>query len=151
VRLSPTGTAATTGMYQARMIDDGDCEAVGGIRIGRGNRSSRSKPAPAPLCQSEIPHDQTRSRTRTASDYPPELWLGRHTILLFEVAKTIRTLDLAATERALRLQICYCEANCTSVVIMHIQNCYSLYVVHYLSCRKIFHIKITSFCCSLYR
>jgi hypothetical protein len=37
MRLSPLGTAATTGLlYQPRMIDDGDCEAIGGIKIGRG-------------------------------------------------------------------------------------------------------------------
>jgi hypothetical protein len=39
------GTAATTGLlYQPRMIDDGDCGEIGGIKIGRGNRSTRRKP-----------------------------------------------------------------------------------------------------------
>jgi hypothetical protein len=51
VRLSPLATAATTGLlYQPQMIDDGDCEALGGMKIGRGNRSSRRKPDPVPLC-----------------------------------------------------------------------------------------------------
>jgi hypothetical protein len=50
VRLSPLGTAATTGHYQPQMIDDGDCGAVGGMKIGRGNRSTRRKLAPEPLC-----------------------------------------------------------------------------------------------------
>jgi hypothetical protein len=46
VRLSPLGTAVTTGLlYQPQMIDDGDCEAIGGMKIGRGNRSTRRKPA----------------------------------------------------------------------------------------------------------
>jgi hypothetical protein len=41
VRLSPLGTAATTGLlYQPQVIDDGDCGAIGGIKIGRGNRST---------------------------------------------------------------------------------------------------------------
>jgi hypothetical protein len=44
------------------MIDD-ECGAVGGI-IGRGNRSTRRKPAPVPLCPLQIPHDLTRVRTR---------------------------------------------------------------------------------------
>jgi hypothetical protein len=36
VRLSPVGTAATTDiLYQPQMIDDGDCGAIGGIKIGR--------------------------------------------------------------------------------------------------------------------
>jgi hypothetical protein len=29
---------------------------IGGIKIGRGNRSTRRKPAPAPLCPPQIPH-----------------------------------------------------------------------------------------------
>jgi hypothetical protein len=44
------GTAATTGLlYQPRMIGDGECGEIGGMTIGRGNRSTRRKPAPAPL------------------------------------------------------------------------------------------------------
>jgi hypothetical protein len=51
VRLSPLGTAATTGLlYQSQMIDDGDCGATGGMKIGRGNRRDRRKPAPGSLC-----------------------------------------------------------------------------------------------------
>jgi hypothetical protein len=49
------------------MIDGGDCGAIGGMKIGRGNRSTRRKPAPAPLCPPQIPHDQTRARTRAAA------------------------------------------------------------------------------------
>jgi hypothetical protein len=45
------GTAATTGLlYKPQMIDEDDCGAIVGMKIGRGNRSTRSKPAPAPLC-----------------------------------------------------------------------------------------------------
>jgi hypothetical protein len=43
-------------LYQPRTIDD-ECEAVGGMRIGKGNRSTRRKPAPVPLCPPQIPHD----------------------------------------------------------------------------------------------
>jgi hypothetical protein len=58
VRLSPLGTSATVGLlYQPRMIDDDDYVAVGGMRIGRGNRSTRRKPAPVPLYPPQIPHD----------------------------------------------------------------------------------------------
>jgi hypothetical protein len=57
VTLSPLGTSATVGLlYQRRMIDD-DYGAVGGMRFGRGNRSTRRKPAPVPLCPPPIPHD----------------------------------------------------------------------------------------------
>jgi hypothetical protein len=51
----PLGTSATVGLlYQ---IDGDDYGAVGGMRIGRGNRSTRRKPAPLPLCPPQIPHD----------------------------------------------------------------------------------------------
>jgi hypothetical protein len=57
MRLSPLGTTAIVDLlYQPRMIDD-DYGAVGGMRIGRGNRSTRRKPAPVPLCPPQIPHD----------------------------------------------------------------------------------------------
>jgi hypothetical protein len=67
VRLSPLGTAATTGLfYQPQMIDDGDCGAVGGMKICSGNRSTRRKPAPMLLYVPQIPHDLTRAWTRAA-------------------------------------------------------------------------------------
>jgi hypothetical protein len=63
VGLSP-GTAATSGLlYTPQMIDEDDCGAIGGTKTGRGNRSTRKKPAPAPLCPPQIPHDQTRTHT----------------------------------------------------------------------------------------
>jgi hypothetical protein len=56
VRLSPLGTAAL--LYQPQMIDEGDCGAIGGMKIGIGNRSTLRKPTPVPLCPPQIPHDQ---------------------------------------------------------------------------------------------
>jgi hypothetical protein len=68
VRLGPLGTAATTGLlYQPQMIDDGECGAIGGMKIGKGNQSTRRKPVTAPLCPLQIPHDQTRARIRAAA------------------------------------------------------------------------------------
>jgi hypothetical protein len=58
------GTLATSGLlYKPQMIDEDDCGAIGGMKIGRGNRSTRRKPAPTPLCPPQIPHDKTRART----------------------------------------------------------------------------------------
>jgi hypothetical protein len=46
VGLSPLGTAATSGLlYNPQMIDEGDCGAIGGMKIGRGNRCTRRKPS----------------------------------------------------------------------------------------------------------
>jgi hypothetical protein len=57
------GTAATSGLlYKPQMIDEDDCGAIGRMKIGRGNQSTRRKPAPAPLCPPQISHDQTRAR-----------------------------------------------------------------------------------------
>jgi hypothetical protein len=68
VRLSPLGTAATAGLFcEPQMIDDGDFGSVGGMKIGRGNRSTRRKPAPVPLCPPQIPHDLIRARNRAAA------------------------------------------------------------------------------------
>jgi hypothetical protein len=67
VGLSPLGTAATFGLlYKPQMIDEGDCGAIGEMKIGRGNQSTRRKPAPAPLCPPQISRDQTRARIRAA-------------------------------------------------------------------------------------
>jgi hypothetical protein len=54
-------------IVQPQMIDEGDCGAIGGIKTGRGNRSIRRKPAPAPFCPPQIPLDHTRARTRSAA------------------------------------------------------------------------------------
>jgi hypothetical protein len=53
-------------LYRPRMIDD-DCGAIGGMRVGRGNRSTRRKPASVPIYPPQIPHDLTRARTRAAA------------------------------------------------------------------------------------
>jgi hypothetical protein len=68
-RLSPLGASATVWpiVPAPRMIDDNECETVGGMRIGRENSSIRRKPAPVPLCSPQIPHDLTWDRTRTAA------------------------------------------------------------------------------------
>jgi hypothetical protein len=67
VRLSPLGTSATVVLlYQPQMIDDDVYGAVGGMRIGRGNRSTRRKPAPVPIFPPQIPHHLTWDRTRAA-------------------------------------------------------------------------------------
>jgi hypothetical protein len=52
-------------LYQPRTTDE--CGAVGGMRIGRRNRSTRRKPTPVPLCPPQIPHDLTWARTRAAA------------------------------------------------------------------------------------
>jgi hypothetical protein len=49
------------------MIGEGDYGAIGGMKIGKGNRSTRRKPAPVPLCPPQIPLDQTGDRTRAAA------------------------------------------------------------------------------------
>jgi hypothetical protein len=53
-------------LYQPRMTDD-ECGTVGGMRIGRGNRSTRRKSAPVPLSPPQIPHDLTWARIRAAA------------------------------------------------------------------------------------
>jgi hypothetical protein len=51
--------ATTSLLDRPLMMDDDECAAVGGMS-GRGNQSSRIKPATVPLCLPQIPHDLTR-------------------------------------------------------------------------------------------
>jgi hypothetical protein len=44
-------------LYQSRMIGDGDYGETGGMKIGKEYRNTRRKPAPAPLCPPQMPHD----------------------------------------------------------------------------------------------
>jgi hypothetical protein len=64
VQLGPLGTAATNRSIVPAPGDYDDRE-IGGM-IGRGNRSTRRKPAPVPLCPPQTPH-AARTRTRTAA------------------------------------------------------------------------------------
>jgi hypothetical protein len=52
--LVPLGTAANNKPIMPALGDYDDGE-IGGT-IGRGNRSTRRKPAPVPLCPSQTPH-----------------------------------------------------------------------------------------------
>jgi hypothetical protein len=55
VTLSALDTVATTGLlYHPHMIFGGDFGAIGGMKIGRGNRRTQRKPAPVPLCPPQI-------------------------------------------------------------------------------------------------
>jgi hypothetical protein len=64
--LGPLGTSATEWpiLLAPGDYDDGE---FGGMKIGRGNRSTRRKPTPAPIRQPQIPLDQTWARTRAAA------------------------------------------------------------------------------------
>jgi hypothetical protein len=65
-KLGPLGTSA---IYWPIVPAPGDCEdgELCGMKIGKGNRDTRRKPAPAPLCSPQILFDQTRARTRAAA------------------------------------------------------------------------------------
>jgi hypothetical protein len=64
VQLGPFGTAATNRPIVSAP-DDYDDGEIGGMMIGRGNRSTRRNPAPVPLCPPQTPH-AARKRTRAA-------------------------------------------------------------------------------------
>jgi hypothetical protein len=64
VQLGPLGTAATSRPIVPAPGEYDDRE-IGGM-IGRGNRSTRRKPAPVPLCPPQTPH-AARTRTRAAA------------------------------------------------------------------------------------
>jgi hypothetical protein len=65
VQLGPLGTMATNRPI-VPAPGDYDDEEIGGMMIGRGNRSTRRKPDPVLLCPSQTPH-ACRTRTRAAA------------------------------------------------------------------------------------
>jgi hypothetical protein len=63
-------TGSTAAIYCPIVAAPGDCEdeeLFGGMKIDRGNRSTRRKPAPAPLWPPQIPLGETRDWTRAAA------------------------------------------------------------------------------------
>jgi hypothetical protein len=71
-------------LYQPRMIDD-ECGAVDGMRIGRGNWSTRRKLAPVPLCPPQISHDSLWTRTRAST-------VGSRRLNAWAMARPCRTI-----------------------------------------------------------
>jgi hypothetical protein len=63
--MGPRGTAATI-MPIVPAPGDYDDGEIGGMMIGKGNRSTRSKPAPVPLCPPQTPQP-ARTQTRAAA------------------------------------------------------------------------------------
>jgi hypothetical protein len=64
VQLGPLGIAATN-RPTVPVPGDYDDGEIGGM-IGGGNRSTRRKPAPVPLCPPQTPH-AARTRTQAAA------------------------------------------------------------------------------------
>jgi hypothetical protein len=69
---------------------DYDNGEIGGM-IGKGNRSTRGKPAPVPLCPPQIPHaapTRTRAAAVGSQRLTAELRHGHKTEIEYEVKKT---------------------------------------------------------------
>jgi hypothetical protein len=64
-QLGPLGTAANNIPIVPAPGDYDDGE-ICGMMIGKGNRSTRRKPTPVPLCQPQTPR-AARTRTRAAA------------------------------------------------------------------------------------
>jgi hypothetical protein len=56
VQLGPLSTAATNRPIVPAAGDYYDGGEIGGMMVGRGNRSTRRKPALVPLCPPQTPH-----------------------------------------------------------------------------------------------
>jgi hypothetical protein len=81
VRLSPLGTAATTGiLYQLQMID-GDCETIDGMNFGREIRNTRRKSAPAPLCPADPGSNPVRRGEKPETNLLSAALILRHIYL----------------------------------------------------------------------
>jgi hypothetical protein len=92
VQLGPLGTAATNRPIVPASGDyDGE---IGGMMIGRGNPSTRRKPAPVPLCPPQTPH-AARTRTRAAAG-------GIESCCLYEKSYCSEGIDCVHTSFTLR-------------------------------------------------
>jgi hypothetical protein len=90
VELGLLGTSASEWPIEPAAGDCYDGE-FDGIKIGRGNRSTRRKPTPALLCPPQIPLVRPGLPRWEASDYTLELWRG-----LFTVESKIRLIHSVA-------------------------------------------------------
>jgi hypothetical protein len=113
------GTTATSGLlYKPQMIDEDDCRAVGGMKIGRGNRSTRRKPAPAPLCPPQIKH-ATNWTTADNLSVPPFLNLmetvmnkKKKNIMYYKL--TVMSIPNILTRKSVENSIPYCKSEAES-------------------------------------
>jgi hypothetical protein len=87
-------------LYQPRMIDD-EYGTVGGMRIGRVNRSTRRKPAAVPLCPPQLPHDLTWTLARAAA-------VGSRQLTVSSVAQSLSHIDRVSLWRYLGECRCIC-------------------------------------------
>jgi hypothetical protein len=71
------------------MLDE--CGAVGGMRIGRGNRSTRKKPAPVPLCPPQITHYLVSNPGRRGGDKQVNVVLTIYTIIRGVIGSNLDT------------------------------------------------------------
>jgi hypothetical protein len=86
--LSPLGTAATTGLlYQPQMIDEGDCGAVGGMRLGRGNRSTRRKSASVNLSTTNTTSPEPGSKLGRRGGKPATNRHSHHTLKYYFISE----------------------------------------------------------------
>jgi hypothetical protein len=105
VQLGPLGTAATN---RTIVPAAGDCDygEIGGI-IGRGNRSTRRKPAPVPLCPPQTPHAaRTRTRAAAVGSWSPETLITFYqTVWRLVLEDNIRTRSLSLNQSCCHLQV----------------------------------------------
>jgi hypothetical protein len=102
------GGGVQTGSTRHVVPAPGDCEdgEFGGMKIDRGNQSTRRKPAPAPLFPPQIPLDHTWARTRAAA-------VGSQRLTAWSMARPVsRYTDYAIPAPKYSLQaeiICFCS------------------------------------------
>jgi hypothetical protein len=102
-KLSPLGTSATEWPI-VPAPDDYDDGEFGGMKIGRGNRCTRRKPASAPLCP-QIPLHQTRVWTWAAA-------VGSQRLTAWAMARPCNWLTANSQKSMWAINSCPCSPWC---------------------------------------
>jgi hypothetical protein len=101
--LRPLGTAVT---YRPIVPAPGDYDdgEISGMMIGRGNRSTRRKCAPVPLCPPQTPHDCPDANPGSRGGKPATNRLSYGTAYIWSVAANILNKQSRTADKGLVLQ-----------------------------------------------
>jgi hypothetical protein len=122
-------------LYQPHMIDDSDCGAIGGMKIGWWNPITRRKPAPCHFVTTNLTWPDSCSnpsccggKPATSQDYcEKSVFNTNYTIMLFSALLTARTLS---TNCCSKIRWCFRTWTCHSPQVRGWQDSCLVWSMH---------------------